>query len=95
MTYGPSSIPTAEILLDTIAESFPGWRVILIAAPDLPQGGGHGGILCVLQGHPIQAPFDAVHRVQPPTQEPLPFPCSSKLVEAYKSALLENLSYEG
>jgi hypothetical protein len=51
MTYSPSSIPTAEILLDTIAESFPGWQVILIAAPDLPQGGGHGAIqskLCLM-----------------------------------------------
>lgn len=44
----PSSFVTAEIFLDTIAESSPGWRVILIAAPpDPPQQGDHGIALWV------------------------------------------------
>lgn len=50
---GFSSLKTAEMFIDTIAETSPGWSVILIVAPDIPQTGEHGVILWVLCGHRI------------------------------------------
>ena len=53
------------------------------------------GVYCVYFTAINPTTINPVHSVQPQTQEPLPSSFSSKLVEAYGSALLENLIHEG
>lgn len=95
MAYSSFSIKTAEVFLETIAESSPGWRVILIAAIDLPQTEDHGAVLWVVHSYCIQPLSDLIDRVQPFAQEQLSPLHVSKLVEVYRTSLIKDLVQEG